>query len=59
MHSMENLMDTLTPKPPFDPSKKNQAVDFGTPRYVKTASVFPGKVITGINRTKGLYGKNI
>lgn len=26
-------MDTLTPKPPFNPARKNQAVKF-TPKYV-------------------------
>lgn len=23
MHNMENIMNTLTPKPPFDPKRKN------------------------------------
>lgn len=46
-----NIMDTLTPKPPFDPAKKNEAVKFGTPKFVnamKATTVF----IKGINRTK-------
>ncbi len=31
---MENIMDTLTPRPPFNPKRKNKAVDFGTPTFV-------------------------
>lgn len=27
-------MDILTPKPPFDPKRKNNAVDFGKPKFV-------------------------
>ncbi len=29
-----NIMDTLTPKPPFNPARKNKAVDFGKPKFV-------------------------
>lgn len=36
MHNMENIMNTLTPKPPFDPNRKNKAVDFGNWKKVNT-----------------------
>lgn len=31
-----NIMDTLAPRPPFNPAKKNNSVDFGTPKVVNT-----------------------
>lgn len=37
---MKNIMDVLTPKPPFDPKRKNTLVDFGTPkRVIKSKSL--------------------
>lgn len=44
-------------KPPFDPKKKNNAVDFGKPKVVNAikAQTLSTK---GVNRTKNSYGKN-
>lgn len=34
MKEPANIMDILTPTPPFDPRKKNEAVKFVVPKYV-------------------------
>lgn len=36
MKNKSNIMDTLAPKPPFNPTRKNQAVKFGKPKAVHT-----------------------
>lgn len=42
---MNNIMNTLTPQPPFDARKKNVAVNFGKPKFVNamTATNIPLK----------------
>ncbi len=48
---MNNIMDTLTPKPPFDASHKNQVIKLGKPKFVN-ASKATITFIKGSNRTK-------
>ena len=48
---MMNIMDTLTPQPPFDPARKNEAVRF-PPFGAAVGMKAPSKIINGINRTK-------
>ena len=47
---MKNIMNTLTPNPPFDPRKKNEAVKF-PPFPPAVGKKAPTKIMCGKDRT--------
>ena len=48
---MENIMDTLTPRPPFDPRRKNQSVQFH-PILIADTNKYQRLSQKGIDRTQ-------
>lgn len=47
-----NIMEQLTPIPPFDPARKNSLVAFTIPTKSVALRATEVKIMAGINRTK-------